>query len=168
MKRFTTILLALIFTVTPLFAHTQLFADEPGILATGTPFKEATAGEFDFSHGAQLRFVHKGGVLEIPYESVEAFEHRDEVAVHLGVAPAIVVGLIAKRRRHHFVEITYRDAAGMHQVAIFQVPKATTAVLMPLLVANAPKAQCRPYTDCPAPKVEKQHVESAAPAAAAK
>jgi hypothetical protein len=146
MRKVITVLL-LLATASFLFA-----ADDNNVTYTGgtaPQVKEGSTGRFDFSAAGQLQFVSAGTVLEIPYNSIESFEHSKEAAVHLGVAPAIAVGLIAARRHNHFVRITYRDTNQLPQVAVFEVPKAMTAYLMPMLGARSPQAQCSPYQDCP-------------------
>ncbi len=115
---------------------------------TVSQLKEGAAGRFDLSSGTQLRFVSAGSVLEIPYNGIESFEHTKEVAVHLGVAPAIAVGLVASRKRNHFVRITYKDSNQSLQVAVFEIPKTMPIFIMPMLEARAPQAVCAPYTDC--------------------
>jgi hypothetical protein len=129
--------------------------------------KEGSAGRFDFSSAGQLRFVSSETVLEIPYSGIESFQHSKEAAVHLGVAPAIAVGLVAARRHNHFVRITWKDGNQLPQVAVFEVPKAMTAYLMPMLEARSPQAQCMPYADCPPkPFVPRSPVPAAQPVAA--
>lgn len=141
------------------------------IYAGGTvlQLKAGAAGSFDFSSGAQLRFVAGVSAMEIPYSSVESFLHSKEVAVHLGVAPAMAVGLVASRRRNHFIRITYKDGNHVSQVAVFEVPKEMPAYLMPLLEARSPQAHCGPYEDCtpkPMPSAPRPPVSAPAPAAA--
>jgi len=125
-------------------------SDEGVIYAGGTIAqpKAGAAGALDLSSGAVLRFTGPDGALEIPYDAIESFEHTNEVAVHLGVAPAIAVGIVAARRRNHFVRITCKDSNHVAQVAVFQVPKSTIAFLMPALAARTRFAQCTPYAEC--------------------
>jgi hypothetical protein len=147
MRKLITVFL-LLATASFLFA-----ADDNNVTYTGgtaSQVKEGTAGRFDFSAAGHLQFISAGTVLAIPYNSIESFEHSKEAAVHLGVAPAIAVGLVAARRHNHFVRITYRDSNQLPQVAVFEVPKSMTAYLMPMLGARSPQAQCSPYQDCPA------------------
>ncbi len=116
--------------------------------------KESTVGKFDLTSGTGLRFLYSGGSLEIPYNRIESFKHSKEVAVHLGVAPAIAVGLVKRRRRNHFVQITFLDGNNLHQVAVFEIPKTMPRVLMPAFVARAPQARCEPFQECgPLPRL---------------
>jgi len=135
-----------------LAAASLLFAADDGDVTymggTATQMKEGAAGRFDFSSASQLRFVSAGAVLEIPYGGIESFQHTREAAVHLGVAPAIAVGLVAARRHNHYVRITYKDANQVLQVVVFEVPKAMTAYLMPMLKARSPQAHSPSECDC--------------------
>ena len=136
---------------------------------TASKLKEGSAGKFDYSSAAQLRFVSAGDTLEIPYKGMESFEHSKELAVHLGVAPAIAVGLVAARKRNHYVRITYKDGNQLPQVAVFEVQGPMLRFLMPMLEARAPQAQCGPYADCtPKPRiaVSKQQAPAATTEAA--
>jgi hypothetical protein len=160
MRKVITVLL-LLATANFLFA-----ADDGNVTYTGgtaPQVKEGSAGRFDFSSAAQLRFVSSVTVLEIPYGNIESFQHTKEAAVHLGVAPAIAVALVAARRHNHFVRIIWKDSNQLPQVAVFEVPKSMTAYLMPMLEARSPRAQCTPNGACtahpmaprpPAPEVQ--------------
>jgi hypothetical protein len=117
---------------------------------TVSQLKEGVVGKFDLTRGTGLLFVYPGGSFEIPYTHIESYEHTQEVAVHLGVAPAIAVGLVKRRRKNHFVRITFKDGDGVHQVVVFEIPKTMPAVLMPTLAARAPapKPPCNAYGPC--------------------
>lgn len=110
--------------------------------------KEGTPGRVDLTSEAELAFLYSGGRLAIPYGMIESYEHSQEVAVHLGVAPAIVVGLIKRRRRNHFVSLTFSDGENRRQVVVFEIPKTMPSHLMPTLQARAPQAGCKNYAVC--------------------
>jgi len=140
------LLLLLFVALLPLFAE-----DGGDVTYTGGTLaqtKEGSVGKLDFADARTLRFVSPGIDTAIPYDRIEAFEHTNDVAVHLGVAPAIAVGLVKRRRRNHFLQITFRGDDGVNQVAVFEIPKKMPEVLMPLLVARSPQARCGPVTEC--------------------
>ena len=51
-------------------------------------------GHLDLSSETMLLFAYSGGSLAVPYTAMEFYEYSQEVAHHLGVAPAIAVGLV--------------------------------------------------------------------------
>ena len=52
-----------------------------------------------------------------------------QVARHLGVVPAIAVGLVKRWQRRHYFRITYHDESKTQQVAIFEVSKGDAPAL---------------------------------------
>lgn len=145
-----------------MFAFLMLAVAIPGFAVEGSnvaytggtipQLKEGMVGTFDLTRGSGLLFIYTGGSFEIPYSRIESYEHTQEVAVHLGVAPAIAVGLVKRRRRNHFVRITFKDSDNVHQVVVFEIPKTMPPILMPTLAARAPapapQLHCVPYAPC--------------------
>ena len=86
----------------------------PGI-TTGTAGSMETADD-------KISFHWTAGSLVIPYSQIRNFSYRDK-RVNLGVLPTIVVILFRPSIYHHIVSISYLDAFGNKQVAIFEVPK---------------------------------------------
>lgn len=97
-----------------------------------------TVGRLDTTSQTSLTFEYASNKLEIPYAVVESYQYSTEVAHHLGVLPAIAVGLLKKRERRHFFRISYRDAGNLSQVAVFEVSKRMPRTLQAVLDARAP------------------------------
>jgi hypothetical protein len=114
--------------------------------------KPGDIGTFDFSPATELGFVSNGTRFSIAYDKIKKIEYHKEVAFHLGVAPAIVVGLIKKRERKHFFTITYTDEAGVRQAAVFEVAKDAPRSLLAVFAARAAQAcvVSETYQPCPA------------------
>jgi hypothetical protein len=101
------------------------------------------------------------GKIEIPYAAIQSFEYSTEVSHHLGVMPAIAVGLVKKRQRRHFFRISYRDQKGVAQVAVFEVPKGMPRTLKAILqdrsphqsAAKSPGFNAQSMNRCPAPGI---------------
>jgi hypothetical protein len=110
--------------------------------------KEGVVGRIDLTLDKELVFQFAGGRLDIPYSGIESYEQSQEVTVHLGVAPAIAVGLMKHRKKNHYVRFTFSDSENRHQVAVFEVPKTMPMVLTPILLARAPRAHRGAYPDC--------------------
>jgi CDP-diacylglycerol--glycerol-3-phosphate 3-phosphatidyltransferase len=123
------------------------FAVEPGQVAYegGTAaVARDTVGSFDVSSPTSLVFAfHRAdgstGQIAIDYVKIRSYEYQDEVAHHLGVLAAIGVGLVTHRERRYTFTITYGDAAGVAQVAIFEVAKADEPAVHAVLRARDPQ-----------------------------
>jgi hypothetical protein len=96
-------------------------------------------GRLDTTSDTSLIFESSGSKLAIPYDAIQSFGYLKEVTRHLGVLPAIGVGLVRMRRHRHFFRITYRDSGNVAQVAIFEVPKQMPRTLQAVLQARSPQ-----------------------------
>jgi phosphatidylglycerophosphate synthase len=126
------------------------FAVEAGQVAylSGTlAVRQGTIGGFDTvsPEGLVFKFTASGlapGEVDIAYKKIGSFEYSTEVAHHLGVLPAVAVGLVKRRERRHFFTIKFTDSSDVPQAAIFEVPKGDPPGLLAILRARAPQA-CR-------------------------
>jgi len=110
---------------------------------TAVALKEGVSGKLDATSPKVLSFDYSGGKLIIPFEMIDSFGYSRQVARHLGVLPAIAVGLVKHRQRKHFFRISYHDENKAPQVAIFEVSKEMPHVLLAILQARAPQG-CKP------------------------
>jgi len=110
---------------------------------TAVGIKEGSIGKLDTKSLSALSFESAGVTLTIPYAKIDSYEYWHPVARHLGVLPAIAVGMVKKRQRRHFFRISFRDEAGDLRVAVFEVPKQMPPVLLGILGAKAP-GKCAP------------------------
>jgi hypothetical protein len=99
-----------------------------------------TIGRLDMASDTALTFEAGANRLTIPYSSIESFDYSKDVTRHLGVLPAIAIGLIKQRQRQHFFRIAYRDETHVSQVAIFEVPKQMPRTLQAVLSAKVPRS----------------------------
>jgi hypothetical protein len=141
MKHFMAVLLVLI--LMPMAA--EAVEDAQVMYAGGTVagLKEGSIGKLDTRSLDSLSFKSASGMIVIPYAKIDSYEYSHPVARHLGVLPAIAVGMVKKRQRRHFFRISYRDEAGDLRVALFEVPKQMPPVLLAVLGAKAP-GKCSP------------------------
>jgi phosphatidylglycerophosphate synthase len=132
------------------------FAVEAGQVAymSGTlAVPQGTIGGFDNTSPAALvfKFTVSGaaqGEVDIAYKNIGSFEYSTEVAHHLGVLPAVAVGLVKRRERRHFFTIKFTDSSDVPQAAIFEVPKRDPPGLLAILRARAPQACRLPGLNC--------------------
>ena len=107
-----------------------------------------TVGTFDTTSPTELIFHFKqpdgaAGQLAINYSGIHTVDARNEVTHHLGVAPAIAVGLLAARQRRYFVTVTWTDEAGVAQAAELEVSKRQQQPLVTIIRARMPQ-RCAP------------------------
>jgi hypothetical protein len=105
--------------------------------------KEGDLGRLDTTSQTTLSFEYSGGKAAIPFDKIDSFEYTQQVARHLGVLPAIAVGLVKRRQRKHFFRISCHGEANEPQVALFEVPKQMPQSLLAILQARAPQG-CKP------------------------
>jgi hypothetical protein len=129
----------------------------PALAVEGSPVKytggtvpalsAGGVGRFDTTSEASLTFEYSGKTLAIPYTAIDSYDYTHEVTRHLGVLPAILVGLLRARRHQHYFRISYHDEKQVSQVAIFEVPKHMPRVLQAVLAARAPRVG-KSYVPC--------------------
>jgi hypothetical protein len=88
--------------------------------------------------------------IAIDYAQIRNICATNEVTHHLGVAPAIAVGLLAARQRRYFLTITWTDEAGIAQAVQIEVAKREQQPLATVIRARMPQhcqqAKCnRPF-----------------------
>ncbi len=108
--------------------------------------KAGAIGRFDTTSETTITFESAGNKLEIPYAGIQSCQFSTEVTHHLGVLPAIAVGLLKARERRHFFRISYREGTAA-QSAVFEVPKHMTPTLQAILQARTPQI-CKPPSSC--------------------
>jgi hypothetical protein len=112
--------------------------------------KAGAIGHLAFSSEA-LTFAAPATLVAVPFRSMESFDYSQEVKHHLGVLPAVVVGMVRKRKRGHYFRISFRDDRNSTQVVIFEVSKGEVRNVQTVLAAKAHQA-CVSYGPCPQQK----------------
>jgi len=115
--------------------------------------KQGELCKLDLRSQAELSFESSSAKLLVPFAKIDSYGYSKEVAHHLGVLPAIAVGLLKKRQRKHFLRIAYHDENSAPQVVVFEVPKTMPLTLLAILQERAPQ-RCKPqvYEVCTAQK----------------
>ena len=135
-----------------IFSLPALAADDGNVMyvgGTAASMKDGTVGKLGMKSQTDLTFASPAGRLAIPFAKIDFYEHSEKVAHHLGVLPAIAVGLLKIRQKKHFLRIAYRDEDNASQVAVFEVPKKMPRTLLAILQQRAPQG-CKPaaYERC--------------------
>ena len=111
---------------------------------TVSNLKEETVGQLDTTVDRVLVFAHGDSRVEIPYASIQRFQYTQKLARRMGVAPTIAVVLVKRRQRRHVIELYFRDATGVNQVAMFELSKERAALVVAVLNARTPRPPARP------------------------
>jgi len=106
---------------------------------TAAALRAGVIGRLDTTPETALIFEYSGTKLPIPYADIQSFAYSTEVTRHLGVLPAIGVGLVKMRRHRHYFRISYRGTDNVPQVAVFEVPKHMPRTLQAVLEARVPR-----------------------------
>ena len=145
LKKITALFLLLILSIPALTVddHQAMYfgGTTPGIAA-------GTVGSLNTTAETTLIFEAPGTKLEIPYAAIDSHEYSTEVAHHLGVLPAVAVGMVRIRKHRHYFRVTYHTTDGVAQVAVFEVSKQMPRTLQAVLTARAAKAKtCAPCAE---------------------
>jgi hypothetical protein len=108
-----------------------------------------TIGQLDTTSETALVFEYSGNKFAMSYDAIESFQYSKEVTRHLGVLPAIAIGLVRMRRQRHFFRISYHDANNVKQTAVLEVSKHAPRTLQAVLETKAPQTRrpCRPCAE---------------------
>jgi|GEM_PF-2484828 len=146
--------MAVIVTAAALVVTLPMYAQEMGqasyVSGTVNGVTPSAMGRLDTTLGDAMVFRPnggKGGEIAIDYKKVVKFEYETPSRFHIGVLPAIAVGLVKRRERRHLMTITYTDAANVTQVAVFEVGKEEPPVLLAILRARSAQA-CKTAFRC--------------------
>jgi len=88
------------------------------------------------------------GQVAIDYASIRSAQPTKEVTHHLGVAPAIAVGLMAARQHRYFLTLTWTDAAGAAQVVILETSRRDQDSLLAVIRVRMPHPCPGPASPC--------------------
>ncbi|MGD1106147.1 MAG: hypothetical protein ABR865_03820 [Terracidiphilus sp.] len=140
-------LAAVVFATAAALGAVQAFAlegeDITYVSGTAQNVNEGTVGRVDTSSAVALEFHSGAGKFSIPYTRITTYQCREESKYHLGVLPAIAVGLFAPWAKLHFVTITWHGERDTAEVATLELSKSSSEALLALLRARATGA-CKP------------------------
>jgi hypothetical protein len=142
-----------------LFSPTLALALEPGqavYIGGSAAIAADTPGTMDTTSSPTLFFRYKKpdgnvGDIGIDYSAIKTAYANNEVRHHLGVAPAIAVGLLAARQRRYFVTLAWTDKEGTPQAAKIEISKRDQDTLMAVIHARMPQPCQRTPSPCARP-----------------
>src|SRR5207249_11883713 len=85
---------------------------------------EKTEGRVDVTDPTNMVFrAEKGGTVQVPWQTVQAIEYGQRVSRRWKTAIFLTPWAVFSKGRKHMVTITYKDAAGTDQAAVFEFGK---------------------------------------------
>lgn len=145
MKRFPQFYFLLLLWLSA-FAIDEGHARYVGGTVQGVP--AGVIGHLDTTSTTSLIFEQAGNKVGIPYAFIDSYEYSKDVTRHLGVLPAIAVGLVKMRRHSHCFSISYRTETGGPAQIVLEVSKDMPRILRAILDTRAPgTCTCHSSTD---------------------
>ncbi len=87
-------------------------------------FKEAVNGKWDMAESEVVFAAEKGGgIVSIPYAKIETIEYGQKAGRRVGAALMVSPLFLFSKKRKHFVSISFMDAEGKKQGAVFELAK---------------------------------------------
>jgi phosphatidylglycerophosphate synthase len=138
---------ALVLTLAASRSFAAVEGNEVAYMGGTSSVPSGTVGTLDLSSPTTFIFLGRtpGVQVTIPYAQVACFAYETELTHHLGVLPAIAVGIVRTRKHRHFVTIEYTDESRKQQMAVFEVTKDLPRVIVPLLSEKV-QQRCRVIT----------------------
>lgn len=109
------------------------------VAGTIPALKVGSVGILDTTTAAALEFHSGADQFAIPYTRITSYKCREETRFHLGVLPAIAVGLVKKRAKVHFVDIAWQGERNAVEVVTLETSKRGSEALLTVLQARAPE-----------------------------
>jgi hypothetical protein len=101
---------------------------------------EKTEGRVDVTDPSNMVFKgDKGGTVQVPWQTVQAIEYGQRVSRRWKTALFLTPWAVFSKGRKHMVTITYEDAAGTEQAAVFEFGKDVYRTALAALKAKSGK-----------------------------
>jgi len=102
--------------------------------------KEKSEGTFVVSGPTEIVFtIKKQAPITIPYSAVDGLEYGQKAGRRVGVAIAISPLALFSKKRNHYLTITFKDASGMAQSAVFELGKDLVRTTLTVLQTRTGK-----------------------------
>ena len=103
-------------------------------------FKDAVNGTWDMAENEVMFSADKGGgKVSIPYAKIETIEYGQKAGRRVGAALMVSPLFLFSKKRKHFVSISFLDAEGKKQGAVFELAKGIVKESVTLLETKSGK-----------------------------
>jgi len=101
--------------------------------------KEKTEGKLSTEGDTEAVFSAKNTTAAIPYASITSLEYGQKAGRRVAVAVFISPLALFSKKRNHFLTISYTDAAGKEQAAVFELGKDIVRTTLKVLEVRSGK-----------------------------
>jgi hypothetical protein len=102
--------------------------------------KDKTEGQFDTTDPTNMVFRgKKTPELQIAYASITELEYGQKAGRRVGMAIMVSPLALFSKKRNHFLTLTYSDAAGKEQAAVFELGKDIVRTTVKILETRSGK-----------------------------
>lgn len=128
-----------------------IFLAQPGLLAldskkaqyiggTVSSLKEKAEGHLSTAGEDAVTFTPKNATpLSIPYAGISELEYGQKAGRRVGMAILISPLALFSKKRKHYLTISYTDAAGKDQAAVFELGKDIVRTTLKILETRSGK-----------------------------
>src|SRR3990167_1062339 len=114
-------IVVLITITSPLLA---VDGDKAAYIGGTLTVKAKAEGPFSTEDTTELVFTaKKTAPVRIPYAAIESLEYGQKAGRRVAVAVLVSPLALFSKKRNHYLTITYKDAAGTEQAAVFELGK---------------------------------------------
>ncbi len=107
---------------------------------TLTSLKEKSEGVLSTQDTEAATFtVKKQPPVSIPYAAIESLEYGQKAGRRVAVAVMISPLALFSKKRNHYLTISYKDAAGADQAAVFELGKDIVRTTLKVLEVRSKK-----------------------------
>lgn len=99
--------------------------------------KEKTEAAIDFHGTDELVFRPKGEPVRIPWTGIDDIEYGQKVGHRMKTAIFLTPLSLFSKNRHHFVTLSFKDAEGREQAAVFELDKNDVRSSLAILRARS-------------------------------
>lgn len=106
---------------------------------TVASLKEGIEGKSSAADQNNFVFEHKKGKLEIPYSAIDELEYGQKAGRRVAVAILVSPLALFSKKRKHYLTLSYKDAEGKGQAAVFELGKDVIRTMLSSMEARTGK-----------------------------
>lgn len=102
--------------------------------------QEKAEGTLSTQDPSEVVFTAKGSpTLKIPYGSIDSLEYGQKAGRRVAVAVLVSPLALFSKKRNHYLTISYKDAAGAGQAAVFELGKDIVRTTLTVMATRTGK-----------------------------